>query len=308
MSKKSEKPKIIVVLGTTASGKTSLGVKLAAKYNGEIISADSRQVFKGMDIGTGKDLVEYQVGHKKIPYHLIDVVSPNTEFNLAKYQKLAKAAISDILSRGKLPIIVGGTGLYLQAIIDGYKLTKGTPDPKRRAELDAMTAPELLKIVAKMNAEFADHLNNSDKHNPRRLIRYIEIMEQGESTKPVKRQDKYNFLLLGLSWQDDILRERIMTRLMSRLDKENMVGEIENLQADGVSWQRLNSFGLEYRFIAYYLQGKMEYQEMIEKLGIAVYRFAKRQKTWFKRWEKQGRKIEWIKDLKEAEGAISKFL
>jgi tRNA dimethylallyltransferase len=308
MSNKTEKPKIIVVLGTTASGKTALGVKLAAKYNGEIISADSRQVFKGMDIGTGKDLIEYQVGRKKIPYHLIDVVSPNTEFNLAKYQKLAKAAISDILSRGKLPIIVGGTGLYLQAIIDGYKLTKGIPDPKRRAELDAMTAPELLKIVEKMNTEFAHHLNNSDKHNPRRLIRYIEIMEQGESTKPVKRQDKYNFLLLGLSWPDDILRERIMARLMSRLDKENMVGEIENLQADGVSWQRLNSFGLEYRFIAYYLQGKMEYDEMIEKLGIAIYRFAKRQKTWFKRWEKQGRKIEWIKDLKEAEKLINKFL
>lgn len=308
MSNKTEKPKIIVVLGTTASGKTALGVKLAAKYNGEIISADSRQVFKGMDIGTGKDLIEYQVGLKKIPYHLIDVVSPNTEFNLAKYQKLVKTAIKDILSRDKLPIIVGGTGLYLQAIIDGYKLTKGTPDPKRRAELDVMIAPELLKIVEKMNTEFAQNLNNSDKHNPRRLIRYIEIMEQGENTKPVKKQDKYNFLLLGLSWPDDILRERIVARLMSRLDKENMVGEIENLQADGVSWQRLNSFGLEYRFIAYYLQGKLEYQEMIEKLGIAIYRFAKRQKTWFKRWEKQGRKIEWIKELKEAEGLINKFL
>jgi tRNA dimethylallyltransferase len=308
MSRTKNKPKIIVVLGTTASGKTSLGVKLAAKYNGEIISADSRQVFKGMDIGTGKDLAEYQVGRKKIPYHLIDVVSPNTEFNLANYQKLTKDAIADILSRGKLPIIVGGTGLYLQAIIDGYKLTKGVPDPKRRAELDAMTASELLKIVEKMNAEFAHHLNNSDKHNPRRLIRYIEIMEQGGSTKPVKRQDKYNFLLLGLSWPDDVLRERIMARLMSRLDKENMVGEIENLQADGVSWQRLNSFGLEYRFIAYYLQGKLEYDEMIEKLGIAIYRFAKRQKTWFKRWEKQGRKIEWIKDLKEAEKLVDKFL
>jgi tRNA dimethylallyltransferase len=308
MSNQTKKPKIIVVLGTTASGKTALGVKLAAKYNGEIISADSRQVFKGMDIGTGKDLIEYQVGRKKIPYHLIDVVSPNTEFNLAKYQKLAKAAITDILSRGKLPIIVGGTGLYLQAIIDGYQLTKGVPDPKRRAELDAMTASELFKIVEKMNAEFTHHLNNSDKNNPRRLIRYIEIMEQGENTKPVKKQNKYNFLLLGLSWPDDVLRERIMARLMSRLEKENMVGEIENLQADGVSWQRLNSFGLEYRFIAYYLQGKMEYQEMIEKLGIAIYRFAKRQKTWFKRWEKQGRKIEWVKDLKEAEEQIKKFL
>jgi tRNA dimethylallyltransferase len=308
MSNKTEKPKIIVVLGTTASGKTALGVKLAAKYNGEIISADSRQVFKGMDIGTGKDLIEYKVGRKKIPYHLIDVVSPNTEFNLAKYQKLANLAIKDILSRGKLPIIVGGTGLYLQAIIDGYQLTKGVPDPKRRAELDAMTALELFKIVEKMNAEFAHHLNNSDKNNPRRLIRYIEIMEQGENTKPVKKQDKYNFLLLGLSWPDDVLRERIMARLKSRLEKENMVGEIENLQADGVSWQRLNSFGLEYRFIAYYLQGKMEYQEMIEKLGIAIYRFAKRQKTWFKRWEKQGRKIEWIKDLKAAEKLIDKFL
>lgn len=308
MSKNTIKPKVIVVLGTTASGKTALGVKLAAKYNGEIISADSRQVFKGMDIGTGKDLIEYQVGRKKIPYHLIDVVTPNTEFNLAKYQKLANTAIKDILSRGKLPIIVGGTGLYLQAMVDGYKLTAGKPDSKRRAELDVMTAPELYSLVESLNSDFAHQLNNSDKNNPRRLIRYVEIMEKGESTKQVKRQDKYNFLLLGLSWPDEVLRARIMTRLRSRLDQENMVGEIENLQANGVSWQRLNSFGLEYRFIAYYLQGKLEYNDMIEKLGIAVYRFAKRQKTWFKRWEGQGRKIEWIKDLKEASGLINKFL
>lgn len=308
MSKKSEKPKIIVVLGTTASGKTSLGVKLATKYNGEIISADSRQVFKGMDIGTGKDLIEYKVGRQKIPYHLIDVVAPNTEFNLAKYQKLANKALKDILSRGKLPIIVGGTGLYLQAIIDGYKLTVGKPDPKRRKELDNMSVSELFKLVSKLNLEFANNLNNSDKNNPRRLIRYVEIIEKGQSLEPVKRQDKYNFLLLGLSWPDDVLRERIKTRLMARLEQENMIGEVENLQADGVSWQRLNSFGLEYRFISYYLQGKMEYDEMIEKLGIAIYRFAKRQKTWFKRWEQQGRKIEWIEDLTEAEGLISKFL
>lgn len=308
MSKKIVKPKIIVVLGTTASGKTSLGVKLAAKYNGEIISADSRQVFKGMDVGTGKDLIEYQVGCQKIPYHLIDIVTPNTEFNLAKYQKLANLAIKDILSRGKLPIIVGGTGLYLQAIIDGYKLTKGTPNLKRRAELDAMSVLDLFKLVEKLSPEFAHNLNNSDKNNPRRLIRYVEIMEQGQSLTPVKKQSKYDFILLGLAWPDDVLRERIMARLISRLEKENMVGEVENLQADGVSWQRLNSFGLEYRFIAYYLQGKMEYDEMIEKLGIAIYRFAKRQKTWFKRWEQQGRKIEWIKDLDEAERLIKKFL
>lgn len=299
------KPKVLVILGPTASGKTSLGVKLASKLKGEIISADSRQVFRGMDIGTGKDLGEYG----KIPYYLIDVVNPEEEFNLAKYQKLAGKAIKDILSRGKLPIIVGGTGLYLQAIVDGYDLDKNVPDPKRRAELTAMSVAELYKILEQEKPEFAASINNSDRNNPRRLIRYIEIMESGVTPKKIsKKNTPYDFLLLGLQQDDEVMRERILKRLKDRLDNENMIGEVESLIDNGVSLSRLNDFGLEYRHIAWYLQDKLTYDEMVSRLGIAIYRFAKRQKTWFRRWQKQGRVINWVSDLKEASEIIKKWL
>lgn len=299
------KPKVLVILGPTASGKTSLGVKLASKLKGEIISADSRQVFRGMDIGTGKDLGEYG----KIPYYLIDVVNPEEEFNLAKYQKLAGKAIKDILSRGKLPIIVGGTGLYLQAIVDGYDLDKNVPDPKRRAELTAMSVAELYKILEQEKPEFAASINNSDRNNPRRLIRYIEIMESGVTPKKIsKKNTPYDFLLLGLQQDDEVMRERILKRLKDRLDNENMIGEVESLIDNGVSLSRLNDFGLEYRHIAWYLQDKLTYDEMVSRLGIAIYRFAKRQKTWFRRWQKQGRVINWVSDLKEASEIIKNWL
>lgn len=299
------KPKVLVILGPTASGKTSLGVKLASKLKGEIISADSRQVYRNMDIGTGKDLAEYG----KIPYHLIDVVNPEEEFNLAKYQKLAEKAIKDILSRGKLPIIVGGTGLYLQAIVDGYDLDKNVPDSKRRAELTAMSVAQLYKILEKEKPDFASSINNSDRNNPRRLIRYIEIMESGVTPKKIsKKTTPYDFLLIGLQQDDDIMRARIIKRLKDRLDNENMIGEVEYLIDNGVSLSRLNDFGLEYRHIAWYLQDKLTYDEMFERLGIAIYRFAKRQKTWFRRWEKQGRVINWVNDLKEASKIIKNWL
>ena len=302
------KPKILVILGPTASGKTSLAVKLASKLNGEIISADSRQVYRGMNVGTGKDLKEYIIKGKKIAHHLIDVVNPNEEFNLATYQKLVNQAILEILSRGHLPIIVGGTGLYLQAIVDGYKLSERKPDLKRRDELEAMTVSELYNLLEKNKPDFADKLNNSDKNNPRRLIRYLEIMELGEIEEAPKKVVPYDFLILGLRQDDDEMRVRIVKRIKDRLDYEDMIGEVERLIDAGLSLVRLNSFGLEYRFISWYLQDKMDYNEMIEKLGIASYRFAKRQKTWFKRWEKQGRIINWVSDLKEAQKIIKNWL
>jgi tRNA dimethylallyltransferase len=303
------KPRVLVILGPTASGKTSLAVKLAHDLNGEIISADSRQVYCGMDIGTGKDLKEYVVKGKKIPYHLIDIVKPNEEFNLAKYQKLANSAIKEILNRGCLPIIVGGTGLYLQALVDGYELDERVPDIKRRQELEAMTVDQLYKMLEKIKPEFAHKLNNSDKNNPRRLIRYLEISssEPKEKSKQ-KKSVPYDFLILGLQQEDDEMRTRIMKRIIDRLDKEDMVGEVERLINEGVSLVRLNSFGLEYRHIAWYLEDRLDYDEMIEKLGLATYRFAKRQKTWFKRWEKQGREINWVNNIKEAEKLIKNWL
>ncbi len=296
---------VLVILGPTASGKTSLAVSLALKYQGEIISADSRQVYKGMDIGTGKDLKEYKVGSKKIPYHLIDVVSPKTSFNLAKYQKKAISSISDILKRKKLPILVGGSGLYLQAVVDNYKLSESKPNIERRNKLELLSVSELYSYITKLKANFAKNLNNSDKNNKRRLIRYIEIIEDGETVSK-KDKDLYNFLIIGLKPEKELLKEKIIKRLKERLEKENMLEEVKRLKREGVSWKRLKSFGLEYKYVSQYLLKEISYEEMEEKLASAICQFAKRQNSWFKRWQKQGRKIHWIKDIKEAEKLINK--
>ena len=319
--------KIIVILGPTSSGKTGLAVKLAYKFNGEIVSADSRQVYRGMDVGTGKDLDEYKLEVRskklevrsdknkkvfktvKISYHLIDVVSPKTKFSLAKYQRLAYKAINDILARGKLPIIVGGTGLYLQAVVDGYNLSKAKPDKKLREKLEKLDVDELFKKLQKLNRGFADRLHESDKKNKRRLIRYIEICKDTEC--PIGHSVSgagYDFLLIGLTWPREVLMERIYKRLIERLEKEDMIGEVERLHKQGVTWKRLESFGLEYKYIALYLRKKLSYKEMVEKLNIAIRQFAKRQMTWFRRWERQETKIYWVKDRGEAERLVKKFL
>ena len=303
--KQTDKKMVLVILGPTASGKTALGVRLAAELNGEIVSADSRQVYKGMDIGTGKDLQEYVVNGKQIQYHLIDVAGPNEEFNLAKYQKLASDAIADILERGHLPIIVGGSGLYLQAIVDNYALGSAKPDLVKRTELENLGKEELFSCLEKLKPDFAAKLNNSDRNNARRLARYIEIFEQ--KGKPAEKiESPYEFLLIGLEISDEEMRARIRARIIKRLENEDMVGEVERLNNEGVDWQRLISFGLEYKFISYYLLEKLEYDDMIEKLTDASYRFAKRQKTWFKRWQKQGRKIHWLTSIEEARELMAK--
>jgi tRNA dimethylallyltransferase len=302
------KPKIVIILGPTASGKTALGVKLAAEFNGEIISADSRQVYRGMDIGTGKDLSEYRIDKQEIPYHLIDIISPNTKFNLARYQKLALKAINDILSRGKLPIIVGGTGLYLQALADNYKLSDVKDNRQVRLDLEKKTTAELWKILIDIKPDFAVKLNNSDKNNPRRLVRYIEIISGSGDMVQKKSSALFNFLILGINIDDEKMKAKILARLTHRLDREDMISEVKALKQAGVSYPRLISFGLEYKFISYFLQNKIGREEMIEKLGNAIYRFAKKQKTWFRRWEKQGKKIEWITSLNEGSKKIKEFL
>ena len=315
------KPKVLVILGPTASGKTRLAINLARKFKGEIISADSRQVFRGMDIGTGKDLKEYGRGNNKVTYHLIDVLNPNDDFNLAKYQKLANLAIKEIITSGHLPILVGGSGLYLQAVVDGYELVPYEPDFKERSELEKKSVPELYKLLEEEKSDFAHKLNNSDKNNPRRLVRYLEIINQEKKTlvsgKNIKQtvitpnagsRPSYNFLLLGLDRPDEEIKKLIMNRLIDRLEKEDMVAEVRRLNKEGVSWLRLDSFGLEYRFIGAYLQEKLTYEEMVEKLAIAIYRFSKRQKTWFRRWERQGQKINWLSNYQEAEDELKKWL
>jgi len=333
MSKTVNNNKIICIVGTTASGKTKLGVDLAYKFNGEIVSADSRQVYKGMDIGTGKDLAEYVVNIKRngakvsgssrqpasrlpqddkaiIPYHLIDVVSPNTEFSLAKYQKLAYKAIDDILKRGKLPIIVGGTGLYAQAIVEGFKLSLAKPDKKLRQKLEKLSINQLFSKLKRLNKKFAEKLHESDKKNKRRLVRYIEMASGGSEciAGHSAPRSEFEFLLIGLTWPRQVLRERIYKRLIQRLENEDMAGEVERLHKQGVSWKRLEDFGLEYKYIAQYLQGKLDYDEMVEKLNIATRRFAKRQMSWYQRWEKQGAKIHWVKNKTKARKLTKEFL
>jgi len=238
---------------------------------------------------------------------LIDVVSPKQVFDLAKYQKLAFKAIEEVLSRGKLPIIVGGSGLYLQALVDNYKLTSVKPDLKKRAQLEKLSLEELYKKLEKEKPEFALRLNNSDRNNKRRLVRYLEIIETPGEEGNKKGESQYDFFVTGLNCPDDILKVRILKRLNDRLE-EGLVEEVKGLHRAGVSYERLISFGLEYKFVSQYLQEKMEYEEMVTKLNTALYRFAKRQKTWFRRWEKQGQKIKWLKDLSEAKDLIKKWI
>ncbi|MFH0956030.1 MAG: tRNA (adenosine(37)-N6)-dimethylallyltransferase MiaA [Candidatus Falkowbacteria bacterium] len=300
---KNNKKKIIVVLGPTASGKTRLAVELAHKFNGEIVSADSRQVYRGMDIGTGKDLSEYTA-----PYHLIDVANPKVRFDLAKYQKQAFIAIDDILRRGQLPILVGGSGLYLQAIVENYRLSEVNKNLALRKKMEKLSAEILFLKLKNFSPKMAAKLNQSDKNNKRRLIRYLEILGQDKNFKNRSGKRKYQVLLIGVKFSKDILKQRIFKRLLERLKEQNMIGEVENLHAQGLSWKKLEEFGLEYKFIALYLQGKLKYEEMVEKLNIATYQFAKRQLTWFKRWEKQGTKINWLKDSKKIEKLVKEFL
>ena len=308
---KNNKNKAIVILGTTASGKTGLGVRLAYELDGEIVSADSRQVYRGMDIGTGKDLKEYVVDGQEIKYHLIDIADPREKFSVASFQKLAFEAIDDILLRGKLPIVVGGTGQYLEAVVDNYVLSEAKPDEDLRKKLEKLSIDELYNKIESLNKAFALNINESDRKNKRRLIRYVEVLSVSHGDfEPKKDQEnsKYEFLVLGLTWPKEVLHERIDKRLKERLEKEGMVEEVQDLNRQGISLERLEEFGLEYKYIAKYLKDEMEYDEMINRLAREIKKFAKRQMTWYRRWEKQGRKIYWINSKNEAMELIKKFL
>ena len=328
------KGKIIVILGPTSSGKTKLAVKLAKKYNGEIVSADSRQVYRGMDVGTGKDLAEYiiksqipstksQINSKfkiqnsklrMIPYHLIDVISPKKQFTVADYQKMAYKAIEDILSRGKLPIICGGTGLYISAVVEGFQfpMLKATSYKLQatRNRLDKLTLKQLLQKLKQVDPKTYKII---DRNNRRRVQRGLEIYYQTGQPKSAwlkKQPPPYDFLLLGLSFPQEILRQRINQRLKHRLEKEGLISEVKRLHQQKVSWKRLEDFGLEYRWVSRYLQGKIDSEGMYQKLLKAIVDFAKRQMTWFSRQlsGKRGKGIKWIRNQKEAEGLIAKFI
>lgn len=323
--------KIIVILGQTATGKSDFAVEIAREILGEIISADSRQVYKGMNLGTGKITKKEMKG---IPHHLLDIVSPSKPtsmqggiFTVSDFQKLANKKIEEIIKRGKIPIICGGTGFYIDAIVNGTVFPNVPPNKELREKLSKKTALQLFEILKKLDKNRA---KNIDKNNKVRLIRAIEIAKALGKVPKLKIRlatfsapaefvsgHKFEVLKIGLTLPPEILKKRIRTRLLSRI-KKGMIREIENLHKSGVSWKRLNSFGLEYRYVALYLQKiktmpslklRQAKKEMIEKLNTEIWHFAKRQKTWFKR----DPNIIWIDPLKKSEKnkadkEIKKFL
>jgi len=267
--------KLVVIAGTNASGKSDLGVRLAQAVNGEVISADSRQVFKGLDLGSGKIRPDEMKG---IPHHLLDVAEPDTYFSLAHYQRLAYEAIDDVAARGKRPLLVGGTGLYINAVADGYELEPGEPVSDIRSRVEAMSCEELLEVIK--NAD-PDSLGSLDPHNKRRLERAAEKVLTGKKLEN-RANKRYETLVLGVTWPRAELYERIEERLQRRL-KENMIGEVEGLRAAGVSDDFLYRLGLEYRYILLYLQGRLTYEKFYEELFKEIRHLAKEQMTWFRK-------------------------
>lgn len=295
------KPKLIVVLGPTACGKSGLGVALAKQYNGEIVSADSRQVYRGLDLGTGKITPEEMEG---VPHHLLDVARPGEQYSVARFQQEAYAAIDGILERGRVPFLVGGTGLYVRAVSEGYVFHAAPPDPALRAELEAKSTQELRDILTRAGVE----LDEDCFHNRPRLVRLIEKLQNGEDPHAeAERDPHYEVLTLGVTYPREIVCQRIDARLEARLDA-GMVEEVRGLRESGVSDEFLEGLGLEYRYILHHLTGELPTREALtEELGRAIKRFAKRQVSWFKK----DRDVHWLDmtadPVREAGKLIEKF-
>ena len=287
---------MITILGPTACGKTTLAVNLAAKTGGEIISADSRQVYRGMDIGTGKDLSEYNVDGKQIPYHLIDIEDAGQKYNLFRFQEDFNAAYEDIANRGVLPILCGGTGLYMEAVLKGYALSPVPQDDNLRKKLSTRTLTELKELLMWLKARNGSAMHNeTDVDTVSRAIRAIEI-ELHNLRHPVDARNlpAVNSLIVGLDVDRDVRRERITARLKARLN-EGMVEEVRGLLAkDGITKEDLMYYGLEYKYVTAYVVGEMSYDDMFKQLEIAIHQFAKRQMTWFRGMERRGFNIHWL--------------
>ena len=267
-------PKVVAVVGTNASGKSALGIELAKRYNAEIISADSRQVFRGLDLGSGKVTPEETQG---IVHHLIDVREPNEFFSMADFQKMSYAAIEDIRSRGRLPMIVGGTGLYVDSVLDGYLLSDKEPDLAYRAELEKLTTPQLYEMLISLVPDA-----QVEKNNRNRVMRMIERIHDGDTAVPGKEK-RYESLRLGVSWPREVVNARIDERLERRLE-QGMIEEVQGLMDRGATTEFLLGLGLEYRFITQYLIGEIpDKAQMLSLLATAIKQFAKRQMTWFRR-------------------------
>lgn len=287
---------MITILGPTASGKTALASALAADLNAEIISADSRQVYRYMDIGTGKDLNDYKVGDKQVKYHLIDIVEPGTKYNLFEYQKDFFNAYNNIIERGVTPILCGGTGLYIEAVLNGYKLIAVPEDKALRERLETKSLEELTDILVQLKKENQSNMHNStDIDNKKRAIRAIEIETYYKLNSKIDERQcpKINSLIIGIDIERNERRKRITERLLQRLES-GMIEEIKMLLNKGVKPEDLIYYGLEYKFVTKYVIGMISYEEMFHSLEIAIHQFSKRQMTWFRGMERRGFRIHWI--------------
>lgn len=293
------RPKIIAVVGPTASGKSDLAVEIAKKHNGEVVSADSRQVYVGLNIGTGKITKKEMAG---VPHHLLDVANPKNRFTVSTYKELADKAIADILSRGKLPIICGGTGFYIESVVKNVLLPDVPVNIKLREKLSKKTAPQLFEMLKKLDTDRALAIG---QHNKVRLIRAIEIVQTLGKVPPLKTEPKYEVLSIGIKTEKNILKEKINARLISRI-KQGMIGEAKKLHVVGLSWKRMKELGLEYRALAQHLSEEITKQEMIDQLSREIYQYARRQIQWFKR----DQNIHWfeVDQTDKIDTTVKKFL
>ena len=282
---------LITVLGPTASGKTRFAVQLADRLGAEIISGDSRQVYRRMDLGTGKDLDDYRIGDRSVPYHLIDIVEPGTKYNVFEYQRDFLEAYNDIHRRGRKAVLCGGTGLYIESVLRAYRLSPVPQNPELRERLADKSLEELTALLA----TYKSLHNTTDVDTAQRAIRAIEIEEYYRQT-PLDRRPfpKIESLTLGVDVSREVRRERISQRLRKRLD-EGMCGEVERLLAEGIKPEDLIYYGLEYKYVTLYVTGQNTFDEMAQQLEIAIHQFAKRQMTWFRGMERRGTPILWIR-------------
>lgn len=310
------KQTMITILGPTASGKTSLATALAAALphtaagvEAEIISADSRQVYRRMDIGTGKDLADYVVDGKQIPFHLIDICEPGTKYNLFQYQQDFTDAYSDIYSRGRLPILCGGTGLYIESVLKGYSLSPVPQNPVLRKALEGKSLEELTQTLQQLKEKTGSNMHNrSDVDTAQRAIRAIEIETYNlEHPVPERNIPAVPSVIFGVNIDRDMRREKISRRLKQRLE-EGMVDEIKGLLDSGIPPEDLIYYGLEYKFVTEYVTGKTSYDEMFRSLEIAIHQFAKRQMTWFRGMERRGFVIHWIDAALPMEAKVANII
>jgi tRNA dimethylallyltransferase len=286
-----KKTDLIVILGATATGKTNLATRLAYELNGEIISADSRQVYKGMDVGTGKDLTEFIINNTKIPYHLIDIINAGEDYNVFNYQKDFLIAFNEIKAKKKQPILCGGTGMYIEAVLKGYKLIEIPKNEQLRSELSKKTTEELVAILATLKSLH----NSTDSIETERIVRAIEIaIFEKKNQQLINDYPKIKAKLFGIHYDRETLKQRITTRLKHRLKHDGMIEEVESLIAIGVNPEKLKFYGLEYKLITQFLLGEIDRKTMFSQLNIAIHQFSKRQATWFRKMERNGFEINWI--------------